>query len=448
MSKRFCFSLSLTAFLLLSLPVDAQLPLPKESRSVIRLKADEARRLGMDSLPEYEKEMLNYSEALLKEAFQKDSKNGQLRKTFSSRTMVRLNRLTLPLSASASVSQFSSALSRMSQLRDKAAGTNAWPEAQQGMLMEKETWMDVLDLTEEESALVRNLEPGSQPQVVSSPVGIHLVQVLEGPLSVDQEGPGYLTDALALDSWARSLDAYRLVSINEAAVSHIRQGSAIPGEVVLSLGGHNYTVEQFQKFQESTPLSLQRQVERFAALCVAREESARLLPQDSLESLLGQRQDEWLASRLTEERVIRVAERDSAGLESYFLSHLDDYAYSGGAFRGVVVHASSKKVIKDIKKLLRKLPKEEWPEALRLVFGESGRIVRYDSGLFFPGDDAFVDEEAFSGRKPRPLIEYPVSLVMGDKIRYPESLDPIRQDVLMDYMSALNREWVRRLEKK
>ncbi len=436
--------LLLLAFLLLALPAGAQRSVLKDSPSVIRLKADQARSLGMDSLKEYQDMVRDLSETLLMEAFHKEGAL-DLQGKSSSRTLVRLNRMTLPLSASASASLLSGAVSRMSQLRDFALSHGAWPEAQEGMTEEKDVWKDVLELTEEESALL-SAQTNDTFLVVASPVGVHLLQILEGPLDVDQKAAGHLTDAAVLDSWARSLEGYRQVRINEAAVSHLRQGSATDREILLSLGDHDYTVAQFQIFQQSNPLSLQRQVDRFAALCVAREETSRLLPQDSLDYLLENRQNEWLAARLTEERVVKAAERDSAGLESYFLSHLDDYAYPKGAYRGVVVHASSKKEIKNIKKLLKKLPEAEWSEALRLVFGDSGQVIRYDSGLFFPSDNAFVDNEAFSGPKPRPFPDHPLTLVMGRKIRHPESLDSIREDVLEDYMADLNGKWVRQLE--
>lgn len=440
-------SLSVLTILLFALPMQAQRPWFGDSPKVIRLKADEARSLGMDTLSEYQNVMRGFSETLIKDAFQKEGAADLPKKT-SSGMMVRVNRLTLPLPASASASQLSGALSRMNQLKENALSRGAWPDASEGMIPETDTWKNLLELTEEESALVKGATSEASFLVTTSPIGVHLLQILEGPVRMDQADEGSLSDAALLESWARSQDGYRQVRIHETAVNHLRQGSQTDEEILLSVAGRDYTVAQFQKFQQSCPLSLQRQVDRFAALCVAREQTARLLPQDSLDILLKDRQDEWLADHLTQERVVKAAERDNDGLESYFLSHLDDYAYPKGAYRGVVVHASSKKEIKNIKKLLKKLPEQEWPEALRLVFGDSGQTIRYDSGLFFPGDDAFVDNEAFSAKKPAPLQDYPFNLVMGSKIRYPESMEPIREEVLKDYMAYMNREWVRVLERK
>lgn len=437
-------------FLLLPQAATAQSSYFNETDQEIRLKADEARRQGLDQVPEIRDAVMHYRNEQLEGLFVRDGLQGTLSHTPLTVRQVRLRELTYPLKASDSRGKVEDAKKVMESLRaglgQSALSSLSIPE---GVRMEQERWVNVMDLTPEEASAVASLKVGESSPVITSSAGVHIIQLLEGPVNADlHEADDLQADMKGLEAYLASLEKSGAYKVEKTALEHVRTGTSGKGEVLLRLRDKAYTVEDFEPFRKAWPLSLDRQVAYFAASCLMRQESDRLSDDPAYLALESSLEDRWLSEAITRKEILEPTLTDQEGLQAYFESHKKDYWYPEPAYEGIVVHTRTKKMASEIKKLLKKLPQKEWEHAVGLLFGEETDDVTCKAGTFFQGDDPYVDREAFKGGKVKAKEGYAAFLVMGRKVRGPEDVEPIRQQVLEDYRFSLNREWVQRLRRQ
>ena len=108
--------------------------------------------------------------------------------------------------------------------------------------------------------------------------------------------------------------------------------------------------------------------------------------------------------------------------------------------------------MKAVKKLLKRLPFEQWDAALRSTFNSDGdERVKMMVGGFKPGDHAAIDRQVFKRRDVTEQVDaaYPFEAVYGKKLkRYPEGYNDVRAQVTADYQQMLEAEWVASLRSR
>ena len=162
--------------------------------------------------------------------------------------------------------------------------------------------------------------------------------------------------------------------------------------------------------------------------------------------------DGLLVYELTNREVWQRAETDEVGLRAWFDAHKKYYVSEGPHYRGAVCYTKTKTDMKAVKKLLKRLPFEQWDAALRSTFNREGdERVKMTIGVFKPGDNAVIDRQVF---KHRDAVEqadaaYPFEAVYGKKLkRYPEGYNDVRAQVTADYQQMLEAEWVAALRSR
>lgn len=167
--------------------------------------------------------------------------------------------------------------------------------------------------------------------------------------------------------------------------------------------------------------------------------------------LIQEYHDGLLLYEISNREVWDKAAKDEAGLASYFKDHKKDYAWSEPRYKGIAYHVKVKADVKAVKKCVKKLPFDQWAEALRSTFNPDSIIrIRVEKGLFKPGDNALVDKEVFKrGATVVPVEGYPIDAVYGKLLKKgPEDYTDIRGQVTADYQDMLEKAWVYDLRKR
>lgn len=145
------------------------------------------------------------------------------------------------------------------------------------------------------------------------------------------------------------------------------------------------------------------------------------------------------------------AAQDEKGLEKYFKKNKKNYRYDEPVYRGLVVHCISEDVLKEVKKVVKKQPQEEWVPIIRSAFNSDSLMqVRMVRGPFTLGKSIHADYYAFGkGERPDTIAGLPVTGVVGKlQKKGPDTYKDVRGEVTADYQNHLEQLWVKDLRKK
>lgn len=160
--------------------------------------------------------------------------------------------------------------------------------------------------------------------------------------------------------------------------------------------------------------------------------------------------DGLLLYEISSREVWEKATENEAALKAWFDAHRKDYKWSQPRYKGIAYHVKDKKDVKAVKNCVKRLPFDQWAEALRTTFNPDSVIrIRVEKGLFKPGDNATVDRMVFKvPAEVKPLQDYPIDAVYGKKLKKPSDYTDVRAQVVEDYQNDLERRWVTSLRKR
>ena len=160
--------------------------------------------------------------------------------------------------------------------------------------------------------------------------------------------------------------------------------------------------------------------------------------------------DGLLLYEISSREVWEKATENEAALKAWFDAHRKDYKWSQPRYKGIAYHVKDKKDVKAVKNCVKRLPFDQWAEALRTTFNPDSVIrIRVEKGLFKPGDNATVDRMVFKvSAEVKPLQDYPIDAVYGKKLKKPSDYTDVRAQVVEDYQNDLERRWVASLRKR
>ncbi|MBQ8674078.1 MAG: peptidyl-prolyl cis-trans isomerase [Bacteroides sp.] len=284
------------------------------------------------------------------------------------------------------------------------------------------------------------LKEGEVSAPFHSPWGLHIVKLV-GREEVLQSDEGNRTWRLALLTWLKGEYGY--------VAQPLAAGSRDVDEaetVLFSVGDRNYTEADLARFARGTVMGRARLLENFclkSLLEVARDSFLLRSPAYALH--LKQYEDSLLLQAIWQQEIGSRLE-DEERLQRFFEAHRSRYKWAEPHYRGAVLHAVSKHVAKYARKLLKKLPEEEWADALRLTFNAEGRDqVRMKQGLFAPGDHPAVDALVFKEGEYASPVSYPFTVVVGRKTKAPRSWQEVEERVKSDCRAELEQAWMARL---
>lgn len=371
------------------------------SRFVLfKLKVADARRQGWDTLPDFRQACsvlqaqvlkralvdTDKKKAFLRECYQRESARVQLRQ------WVRMESVSILLPQSASRSWLRQAQDRMEEVSRKLRQGMSLEEAvgqfpQQkdiSLVVDTDTlWRPVAGLLQEFSAPLLEMNAGDYSAPFVSPLGVHLVRLLERKQEVGftQALPlleSYL-DRLGASSQCLNMDAY--------TAWNGQSKEAIP---------------------EAVRLELQQVADGLLAACW-----------DKQNHIGGH------------------ADVSAAELERYFDRNRSEYAWAFPHYKGAVVHCQDKKAAKKIRKMLKKMPESEWNAAIRKWSEEHpDSPAQIQQGLFQIGKNPYVDKLAFKCGAYQPKEGFPYVFVLGKRLKGPEVYTDVCHEVLEDFRMA------------
>lgn len=175
---------------------------------------------------------------------------------------------------------------------------------------------------------------------------------------------------------------------------------------------------------------------------------------EEMKYLFKEYHDGLLLYEISNREVWEKASSDEGALQAWFKSHRKDYTWDQPRYKGIAYHVKTKQDVKAVKNCVKRLPFEQWAEALRSTFNPDSIIrIRVEKGLFKPGDNATIDRMVFkqlpaSETRDASLNDYPIDAVYGKKLKRPDDYQDVRQQVIEDYQDYLEQTWVASLRKR
>ena len=315
-------------------------------------------------------------------------------------------------------------------------------------------WVEYLQMPAEFEEVVFTLPEGQISCPFFTPQGLHIVKVLERKeLPAFEQLKGRLAERVVQSKWneVASARVERLkkkfgYKVDKDGVADLMRNGKTD-KALFVLDGRTYSGKEFAWFAASHPASLRWQLENFVKKTVLDYESRQLLTASPefasdiyfyRDSLLGAEMER----REFGERILL----DTVGVEHFFETHRKQYHWSHSRYDGIVLHCKSKRIAKRVRKFLKKLPSDEWMEAIRLGVnaGDSADVIA-QRGLFAKGDNPYVDEHVFKGREASPMEGFPYVALVGEKIKGPLRWQDVGGQLWADYYHYREQGWLHRL---
>ncbi len=220
---------------------------------------------------------------------------------------------------------------------------------------------------------------------------------------------------------------------------------------LLTLSGINYPVQGFIEWAKTHQGPTEKLLKDYTRKVVLDFEDSRLEQKyPEFGHLMQEYRDGILLFDISNRTVWDKASKDEKGLATFFDENKSNYSWDSPRFKGVIVHCKDKKVAKDVKKLTKKNPEEEWLTVIRKTLNnDSISVVKIEKGLFAKGENKYVDKLKFKSGNFEPLKDYPVTIFIGKKLKKgPESYKDVRGPVTADYQNYLEANWIKELRDK
>lgn len=351
-----------------------------------KLKAADARRLRMDTLPWF-KDRYRRLRAELSERIFVD---GQVMETvcrsiyrnqtkrFSATEEVKMEEIAVRLPQRATRAEIERCRRTMDSLytvlRHEASSFSVLAKKYSAGQKNHLGWLPLRILPDETVAQLRSLKKGSFSKPFFSPLGMHIVRL------DDWREKGSFEEAYPLvrQYVERELGRY-------SVVDSVMQGRWMSGCL------------------DETP-ALRQLSDGLLAVCWEKANQVSVVP-------------------------------SSSELQAFFRSHKDDYAWEFPHFKGGIVHCLSKKAASKLKKRLKKLPVSAWEEEVRKLSAEKPELrARVETGLYQIGKNKYVDKLAFKCGGFTPLPDYPYTFVLGKRLKKgPEEYEDVKAEVMYDF---------------
>lgn len=163
-------------------------------------------------------------------------------------------------------------------------------------------------------------------------------------------------------------------------------------------------------------------------------------------NLVNEYRDGMMLFEISNRRVWKAANKDSVGLENYFLQNRDKYKWNEPHFKGIIIYAKNDSVLDLVKADMKVMAADTLTDGLHNKYGNDIRMERM---VVKQGDNAFADYLAFNvGDKPE-RKGYDVFMILEGKIiNNPEDVADVRGAVASDYQDVLEQRWKEELAAK
>ncbi len=176
--------------------------------------------------------------------------------------------------------------------------------------------------------------------------------------------------------------------------------------------------------------------------------NANIVNNLELRYLIQEYHDGLLLYEVSKRQVWDVASADTKGLEQWYKSHKEDYAWKEPHFKGFVYHCKNAKDAKAVKKLLSKNADADWRALVKEQFNKDTVTVSVSGPyLCAKGENRYVDVYAFKSddKKAKTPKGYVLTGVSGKVQKQPKSFLDVKAQVTADYQAECEEQWVEKL---
>lgn len=169
----------------------------------------------------------------------------------------------------------------------------------------------------------------------------------------------------------------------------------------------------------------------------------------TLRFLIQEYREGLLLYEAAQNQVWKPALTDTLGLQRQFEENRAHYAWDAPHFRGYIVQAKTKKLLKQAVSFVKKHAGADNLSALvDAEFNKGGQQVRVSKMLVAKaGDNTTIDRLVFGG-KTQPMAAFPFEKAVGKKIKQPTGYEDVMQQVTADYQQVLEERWVEQLRQR
>lgn len=273
-------------------------------------------------------------------------------------------------------------------------------------------WIGPGNTLKEFEDVAYGLQPGEMSKPFLSPVGYHIVKMLE----------------------RKQLEPFdtlhpQIHSFMERRGVHERLATDALDSIVKKYDGQ-YTTDQI----------LDMETER---LCANNQE---------LKYLVKEYHDGLLLYELCSTQIWEPAKADTVGLERYFKANKKNYAWDTPHFSGMIYYCKSEADVKLVGKMLKKQKDDsKWIGMVREQFNKDSVMVRMDKRLFAKGENPNVDALVFKvkDKDAKSLDGFPYIGHVGKVLKKgPAKWTEVATQVVQDYQKVQEDKYVENLRKK
>ncbi len=418
-----------------------------------KLKVNAARGIGLDTLETFWSYMDSCRHSLSQEFLikQKEMTTCQMKDHLTKPDRVLVCHIFQYIPQNVTSYSLRACEARMDSLRSVISlGQISFEEAVQRYSQEKEPfWIEKLEMPVEFEQVAFTLPLGQVSAPFFTPQGIHMVKVLQrASFSMDSQflegrylNNRYVTDVV-LDSLKRE---YHFVPDEVGIKDFLAHGFTVKN--LFALDGKVYSGKDMRCFVQSHPASPKCQLNDFIAKSILACAVYRL--EDTCSDYrirLRACSDSLLCQIITDRMFGEHLQTDTVGVANFFEHNRKNYYWPETRFEGVVLHCVSRRVGKKIKKFLKKLPVNEWEDAIRLGVNADKQVaVQVEQGLFAPGENQYVDDVIFKKKESCPIEGFPYTLVLGEKKKGPKFWVEVGNRIWSDYRAYLETCWMKDL---
>lgn len=167
--------------------------------------------------------------------------------------------------------------------------------------------------------------------------------------------------------------------------------------------------------------------------------------------LIKEYHDGLLLFEISNREVWDKAAKDEAGQQKFFKKNRKKYVWDAPRFKGIAYHTRNAEDVEAVKKSLKGKKFADWAQILRSTFNNDSVLrIRVEKGIFKEGDNGLVDRNEFgkADAKVKEVKDFPNTATYGRKIKAPEDYTDVKALVVSDYQDAMEKEWLKVLEKK
>ena len=172
---------------------------------------------------------------------------------------------------------------------------------------------------------------------------------------------------------------------------------------------------------------------------------------DELKYLVQEYHDGLLLYEECNTKVWEPAAKDTLALEKYFKKNKKQYAWDEPHYSGMVYYCKNAADVKTVQKVVKKLPKDKWMNAIRETFNKDSVMVRVERRVFKKGENPNIDKLAFKVKDAelKPVKNYPNVGVFGKVLKKgPAEWTDVNNQVVSDYQRLKEDEFVAELRKR